>query len=281
MTDDLPRSVEAWRSQRYAALRRPIGWLTLVGLDWLAEGENRLGSDATNAVVLPAGPPFAGAVSLHDGVATATAGPSGALRIDGIPVVGARLVSDVDATAERAPTTLEVEQLRLRLIRRGAANERFAIRTWDPAAPARAGFSGIDHWPVDARWVIQASFEPAPRGATIGVPDVIGDILPMPTPGSISFDVAGVACRLQAVEGGDAGELWLIFADGTSGAETYGGGRFLYTAPPRPDGTVTVDFNRAYNPPCVFSPYATCPLPPEGNRLPVRIEAGERTYVAR
>lgn len=280
MADDLRRSVEAWRSQRYAALRRPIGWLTLIGLDWLTEGENRLGSDATNEVVLPAGPPFAGTVDLRDGVATAAAGPSGALRIDGTPAAGAILVSDADATDERPVTTLEVEDLRLRLIRRGAHDERFAIRSWDTAAAARTAFTGIDHWPVDPRWAIEASFEPAPDGATVAVPDVIGDMLPMATPGSVRFDVAGAACRLTAVEGGEGGELWLIFADETSGAETYGGGRFLYTEPPRPDGTVVVDFNRAYNPPCVFSPYATCPLPPDGNRLPVRIEAGEQTYAA-
>lgn len=278
MADDLRRSVEAWRSQRYAALRSPIGWLTLVGLDWLAEGENRLGADAANAVVLPAGPAFAGTVTLRRGVATATAGPSGALLIDGAPAAGATLVSDADATDERPPTTLEVEDLRLRLIRRGAHNDRFAIRSWDTAAPARAAFTGIDHWPVDPRWAIEASFEPAPHGTTIPVPDVLGDILPMPSPGTVRFDVAGVACQLQAVEGGANGELWLIFADATSGTETYAGGRFLYTEPPRPDGAVTVDFNRAYNPPCVFSPYATCPLPPDGNRLAVRIEAGERTY---
>jgi uncharacterized protein (DUF1684 family) len=126
--------------------------------------------------------------------------------------------------------------------------------------------------------VIEARFEAHAAGTNLAVPDVLGDVIEQATPGTVHFSVGGVACSLEAVEGGDDGELWLIFGDATSGIETYGGGRFLYTPPPRPDGTVTVDFNRAYNPPCVFSPYATCPLPPPQNRLPVRIEAGERTY---
>ena len=96
------------------------------------------------------------------------------------------------------------------------------------------------------------------------------------SPGDLVFEVSGEAQRLQALQGGDAGELWLVFGDATNGSETYGGGRYLYTDPPAPDDAVVIDFNRAYNPPCVFSPYATCPLPWQANRLPIRIEAGER-----
>ena len=277
MTDDLERSVEAWRAQRYAALRRPMSWLTLVGLDWLAPGTNRLGSAADNEIVLPGGPPLAGTIRLEEGAATATSGPAGRLRVDGAPVDGLLLVADTDATDQRPPTTLEIDTLRLRIIRRGEGGSRFGVRTWDTAA-VQSDFPGISHWPVDPAWVIEARFEASPAGTTVAVPDVLGDILEEALPGTVRFEIDGVACTLDAVEGGPDGELWLIFADATSGAETYGGGRFLYTPPPRPDGTVIVDFNRAYNPPCVFSPYATCPLPPPQNRLPVRIEAGERTY---
>lgn len=277
MVRDLRRSVEAWRSRRYAALRRPMSWLSLVGLDWLGEGVNRLGSAPDNDVQLVAGPAFAGTIALADGVARATSAPDGALRMTGDPVRDLRLVADADATGE-PPTTLEVDALRLRLIRRGADGERLAIRSWNTESRALGSFDGIAHWPVDPAWAVEARFEPALPGATIPVPDVIGDLVAMPTPGSVSFEIGGIACRLAAVEGGDAGELWLIFSDVTSGTLTYGGGRFLYTDPPRADGTLTVDFNRAYNPPCVFSPFATCPLPPAGNRLIVRIEAGEQDY---
>jgi uncharacterized protein (DUF1684 family) len=277
MDDDLQRSVEAWRAQRYAALRRPMSWLTLVGLDWLAQGVNRLGSATENEIALPGGPPLAGTIEVHGSQAVATSDPDGRLVVDGAPVNGLPLVADVDATDERPPTTLEIDTLRLRLIRRGPDGVRLGLRTWDTAL-AQPRFAAIDHWPVDSRWSVAARLEPASPGSTVAVPDVLGDVIEEPTPGAVLFEVDGVACRIDAVEGGDQGELWLIFADATSGAETYGGGRFLYTPPPRPDGTVTVDFNRAYNPPCVFSPYATCPLPPPQNRLSVRIEAGERTY---
>ncbi|MEO8246957.1 MAG: DUF1684 domain-containing protein [Chloroflexota bacterium] len=277
MGDDLERSVEAWRAQRYAALRRPMSWLTLVGLDWLSPGTNRVGSGADNEIVLPGGPTLAGTIELDGTDAVATSEPDGQLRVDGMPVDGLALVTDVEATEERPPTTLEIGSLRLRLIRRGAGGARLGLRTWDTAS-VQPDFAGIDHWPVDPRWAIAARLDPAPDGSTVAVPDVLGDVIEERTPGAVRFEVDGMACRIDAVVGGDAGELWLIFGDATSGTETYGGGRFLYTSPPHADGTVIVDFNRAYNPPCVFSPYATCPLPPSQNRLPVRIEAGERTY---
>jgi hypothetical protein len=277
MPADLRRSVEAWRAQRHAALRRPMSWLTLVGLDFLAEGRNRIGSDPGNEVMLPGGPPLAGVIELRDGVATASSVDGGFL-VDGVPVDGVELVSDHDETEERPATTLEIGSLRVRLIRRGAARERFGLRTWDVEAPVRDAFTGVPHWPIDPAWVVEARFEPAEPGATLTVPDVLGDLLEETTPGAVIFGVAGTPCRIDAVEGGDAGELWLIFGDATNGTETYGGGRFLYTSAPRPDGLVTVDFNRAYNPPCVFSPYATCPLPPAGNRLDVRVEAGELLF---
>ncbi len=273
--NDLERSVEAWRAQRYAALRRPMSWLTLVGLDWLFPGPNRLGSAPENEIVLPGGPPLAGTITLDGASATASSGPDGELRADGVPVDALPLLADLDATDDVPPTTLEIDTLRLRLIRRGAGGSRLGLRTWDTAR-VQPTFAGIEHWPVDPAWVITARFDPRPPDATVTVPDVLGELVEQATPGAVRFELGGVACTLDAVEGGDDGELWLIFADATNGVETYGGGRFLYTPPPRPDGTVIVDFNRAYNPPCVFSPYATCPLPPPQNRLSVRVEAGER-----
>lgn len=260
--------VEEWRRARYAALRRELGWLTLAGLGWLHEGRNTVGSDPRSGVVLPSGPPFAGTMEVADGRIVA----SGVFELEGAPVDGLELKSD----SEGGPTLLALGALRLCVIDRGG---RLAVRMWDADAPARDAFAGIDHWPVDRAWQLAAHFEATP-GRMLGVPDVLGTVDQQPSPGDVVFAAGGETHRLQALPGGDGGELWLVFSDATNGDETYGGGRFLYTRAPDGDGAVEVDFNRAYNPPCVFSPYATCPLPWPENRLPIRIEAGERDFGA-
>jgi uncharacterized protein len=255
--------VEAWRDGRYAALQRDLGWLTLAGLGWLKPGVNRVGSAPDADVVLLGGPSLAGTITVADSVTA-----DGAFLHDGGPVRGRRLVTD----HEGEPTLLEVGALRLCVIDRGG---RLAVRTWDLDAPARRGFEGIDHWPVDLAWRVVGRFEPTP-GRMLAVPDVLGTAETQASPGDVVLTGIGGGHRLQALAGGDAGELWLVFGDATNGDETYRGGRFLYTGAPDDDGVVVVDFNRAYNPPCVFSPYATCPLPWPANRLPYRVEAGER-----
>jgi len=260
--------VEAWREGRYAALRRDIGWLTLAGLGWLKLGVNRVGSDPGADVVLPDGPPTAGTVTVTDEGVVA----DGEFQPDGRRANGLRLVSDHEGEA----TLMELGSLRICLVERGG---RLALRTWDLDAPGRTAFSGIDHWPVNLAWRLDARFEATPD-RTIAVPDVLGTNDEEPSPGDVTFEVSGEAYRLKALPGGDSGELWLVFGDATNGDETYGGGRFLYTSAPDADGALVVDFNRAYNPPCVFSPYATCPLPWAANRLSLRIEAGERMHDA-
>jgi uncharacterized protein (DUF1684 family) len=265
MTDPLAE-VEAWREGRYARLRNEVGWLTLAGLDWLRDGPNRVGSGPASDVVLPRGPVDAGVIAVEDGRASA----SGTFTHGGEPIGVLRLDDD----REGRPTLLELGALRMCVIERGG---RLAVRTWDTASVQRRDFAGIDHWPVDLRWRLDARLLPG-TATEVVVPDVLGIDETMSSPGEVEFEIGGATHRLQALEGGPDGELWLIFADATNGRETYGGGRFLYTEAPNADGGVVVDFNRAYNPPCVFSPYATCPLPWPANRLPIRIEAGERTY---
>lgn len=259
-------SVEAWRSRRYAALRREVGWLTLAGLGWLREGTNRVGSAADADVVLPSGPPGAGLLTVAADSVVAT----GDFRHDGAPVIDLPLVSD----RAGEPTMLELGVLRLCLIERGG---RLAVRTWDTDADLRRSFAGIDHWPVDPTWRLEAHLEPTPD-RRLSVPDVAGVAEEQGSPGDVVFEVGGETYRLQALSGGERGELWLVFGDATNGDETYGGGRFLYTDAPGADSRVIIDFNRAYNPPCVFTPYATCPLPWPANQLPIRIQAGERTF---
>jgi uncharacterized protein (DUF1684 family) len=170
------------------------------------------------------------------------------------------------------PTIVELGSLRFHLIKRGA---RIGLRVRDAEAPAVRTFQSVPRFPVDAAWRLVARFEPADPAHTIEVADVLGDVTQDPSPGWVTFTVNAQPQRLAALEGGEDGALWLIFVDPTNGTTTYAAGRFLYTEPPAADGTVVVDFNLAYNPPCVFSPYATCPLPPAGNRLTVPVPAGE------
>lgn len=262
MTPEQHRAaVEAWRAARDARLRDPDGWLTLVGLHWLEPGENRFGSGVDNDLVLrgPDVPEQAGSLVLHDGQVV--------LRRPGRP--DEPLAPDV--TGE--PTMLDLGTLRMHVIRRG---DRFGLRVRDHASPALATFRGMDHFPIDPAWRVNGRLEPAAAGATLKVVDVIGVVTQEPSPGAFAFAHGGREWHIQALPGGDDGSLWLVFADATNGHTTYGGGRFLYTDPVAEDGSVVADFNLAYNPPCVFTPYATCPLPPAPNRLALAIEAGER-----
>jgi len=259
-------TVEAWRRQRYAALRRDVGWLTLAGLSWLRPGVNRVGTDAHGEVVLPAGRQHVGTVTVGEGYIVA----DGSFTHAGLPAD--RLTLETDRDGE--PTVLELGALRLCVIERGG---RLAIRTWDTDSATRRDFVGIDHWPVDSAWRLTARFEATP-GRMLLVPDVLGTIDEEESPGDLVFEAEGRTHRLQALPGGDHGELWIVFADATNGGDTYGGGRFVYAGPPNADGAVVLDFNRAYNPPCVFSPFATCPLPWPENRLPIRVGAGERNW---
>ncbi|HEY8170993.1 MAG TPA: DUF1684 domain-containing protein [Candidatus Limnocylindria bacterium] len=258
--------IEAWRAERYAALQRETGWLTLAGLGWLKPGPNRVGTAADVDVRLPDGPSHVGTITVTETGARA----DGGFLHAGEPTRDLDLVTD----AAGEPTQLEVGALRMCLIERGG---RLAVRTWDLASPAREAFDGIDHWAIDRRWRLEARFEKTP-GRTLTVPDVLGFVEEEASPGDVVFRLDGVEHRLQALPSGPSGEMWLVFGDVTNGHETYGGGRFLYTDAPDGDGRVIVDFNRAYNPPCVFSPFATCPLPWPSNRLAVRVEAGEQAY---
>ena len=259
-------AVEAWRRERYRRLLLDTGWLTLAGLEWLRPGVNRVGSDPDGEAVLPAGPRWAGTVTLTEARIVA----DGSFTHAGTPADGLRLETDLNGE----PTMLELGSLRFCIIERG---ERLGLRTWDTDSPARSEFKGIDHWPVDPAWRLGARLEATP-GRTVRVPDVLGTIDEEASPGDLLFEAGGATHRLQALPGGDAGELWLVFGDASNGDGTYGGGRFLYLDAPDADGTVELDFNRAYNPPCVFSPYATCPIPWPENRLAIRIEAGERDW---
>ena len=168
---------------------------------------------------------------------------------------------------------LEIGSLSFHVVKRG---DRLGMRFKDRENPARAEFKGTDYDPADRRWVVSARFEPYEPPRRVPILNVLGMETEETAPGALAFEVDGREYRLQALKEKGEEQFFIIFADQTSGKETYGAGRYLYADPPGADGRVTLDFNRAYSPPCAFTRYATCPLPPAENRLPLRVEAGEK-----
>lgn len=269
-------SIDEWHVRRVERLTAPMGWLSVSGLWWLEPGQNPFGADSTNAIVLPPGlPARAGSFVLDrvNGVEIVrlVPRPEADVRVEGEPAGKMVLASDVQGE----PTAVMVGRIQLTAIRRGG---KLAIRMRDPESPRRARFAGIHRFRTDEAWRVEAQFVPYSSPAQIAVPNIKDYADTMLVPGELRFLLGGVPCKLFPVqEDPAADELFIVFSDETTGLDTYGGGRFLYTAMPR-DGRVVVDFNKAYNPPCAFTPFTTCPLPPPGNALPVAVPAGEMAY---
>jgi uncharacterized protein (DUF1684 family) len=247
--------VASWRQARVAALQADDGWLSLAGLFWLHAGANPFGTNKSNEIVLPDGPAKAGAFHLSGGKVTVT--------LDG----------HSRAVAPDSDDVVRVGRLRLLAIKRG---DKYGIRVKDPQSEYRRNFRGLDYFPATPEYRVTARFVAEPK--TIEILNILGQQEHYPSPGYAVFRLQGREFRLRPyLEEPDAKELFYVFRDQTSGKETYGAGRFLYSGMPS-DGRVVLDFNKAYNPPCSFTPYATCPLPPAENRLPIRIAAGEKKY---
>ena len=265
------QELEEWKAKRLASLKSEDGWLSLIGLFWLKEGENRFGSGPLNEIVLPEdkAPAQAGTLRLAAGKVTLEAKPGSGVKSGGQEVSTLELKSDEDG----APTPLELGSLSFHIVKRG---DKLGLRVRDRANPARAEFKGTDYYPAERKWVVNARFEPFDPPKRVPILNVLGMETEETAPGALAFEVGGREYRLQALKEKGEEQLFIIFADQTSGKETYGAGRYLYADPPGADGRVTLDFNRAYSPPCAFTRYATCPLPPAENRLPLRIEAGEK-----
>ena len=268
---DWQKRLGEWRSERFERLTAPDGWLTLVGLFWLQEGSNRLGGSPANEMVVPGAPALLGTIERSGKTASFVAAPGVEVRVRGGEGRVGRTLLASDATGK--PTVLESGSLSWFVIERGG---RVALRVRDREAKTLREFTGLDYFPAGPDWRIAARLEPAAAGETLLVPNVVGTMEPTPTAGRLVFTLAGEEQRLSTILEPGSDELFIVFGDATNGKETYGGGRFLYVEKPRADGRTTIDFNRAYNPPCAFTPYATCPLPPKENRLPARVEAGEK-----
>ncbi len=241
----------------------------MAGLFWLEPGPNRFGADRSSDLVLPASAPaHAGTFWLESGRVRVEAAPGVPLTRDGRPVTKQVLRSD---SGGAEPDVLALGPLTLQIIERGG---RLAVRLKDKERAARKQWKGLVWYPVNPTYRIVARFVPHDRPTTMTVPSIIGTAEAMPSPGSALFEIGGRSVRLDpVVEPGDT-RLFFIFRDATAGKTTYGAGRFLYADPPK-DGRVILDFNKAVSPPCAVTPYATCPLPPPQNHLPVAIEAGE------
>ena len=258
-----PASVERWRADHERELRADDGWLTVVGLEWLKPGANRAGSGAGMDVRLPAGAAAnLGVFRLEGARVRFEPAPGVRVAIGGKPASAQWLRPNADV--------LTTGSLALFIIERGG---RFAVRIKDWDSEARRGFAGETWFPVRGPWRIVARFEPYDPPKMIPILNVLGQQQAQPSPGAAVFEVEGKEYRLEPIVEGT--RLFFIFRDATSGATTYPAGRFLYADPPR-DGHVVLDFNRAENPPCAFTAFATCPLPPRQNQLPVAIEAGEK-----
>lgn len=273
--DAYVQEITAWRARRVENLKKPTGWLSLVGLYWLKHGENSFGADSTNAVAFPKdkAPSFMGTIILEDSALRVTVAPGVRVLHDGEPVTSMRLHHDQEKGFE--PTVLEYGSLSWYPIERA---ERIGIRVKDSASSALREFKGIESYPVDRSWRVEGILEPHIPPQTVEITNVLGDVTQEPSPGTLVFDIDGKTYRLDPIAEPGEDELFVIFGDATSGKETYGGGRFLYVRPPDKDGKVVIDFNKAYNPPCVFTPFATCPLPPAQNHLPIAVRAGEKAY---
>jgi len=248
--------VEKWRADYEAGLKAPDGWLSVAGLFWLHEGGNVVGSDPQSEIVLPAGAPArAGMVRLQ----------AGAIAFE--PATGAKVALKPDSS-----DAVKFGDVVLSIIQRGG---KTGVRLRDPNAASLRGFTGCTWFPISETWDVKAKWVAYPEPKKIRILNILGMTSDEPSPGYAEFTLRGRQLRLEPVI--DDGQLFFMFKDGTSGKSTYAAGRFLYAAMPK-EGTVDLDFNKTKNPPCAFTAFATCPLPPKQNTLPVALEAGEKKY---
>ncbi|MGX5853368.1 DUF1684 domain-containing protein [Dyadobacter jiangsuensis] len=259
--------IRDWHQKRVESLKAESGWLNLAGLFWLKEGSNTFGSAEQNDIIFPEGKSNAvlGEFVLQNDKITLKAKPDAQI------FNGDQPVTELDIFPDGKPVTLKHGPLRWFVIKRG---EKYAIRLRDLEGEYLKGFTGIERYPVQEKWRVKARFVPT-QGRTVSITDITGRTDNQVSPGKLVFTVDGKEYNLDAV--GKPESLFIIFADQTNKHETYGSGRFLYSSV-EADGTAWLDFNKAINPPCAFSPYATCPLPPKQNKLTLAVSAGEKRY---
>lgn len=269
--DEHQADVEDWYAKRVASLKAEEGWLNLIGLYWLSEGENSFGSDPDSDLQLEseAFPLSLGTFELEAGRVFFIPQSEG-IRIGDDIVDEKTLIFDFE---NKVSGKLSYKSLRWNIIKRLDA---YGVRVRDLEVSAVTQFEGIERYPISLDWRFEATFIPYEPVKEIAITNVLGQTSQNLCAGYVEFQKEGKSYQIDALEEGD--ELFLIIADETSGGETYGGGRYIYVKKPEPNGTTILDFNKAYNPPCVFTPHATCPLPPRQNILDLAITAGEKNF---
>lgn len=255
----MTRTHEEWRRARHAELAGPDSWLGLAGLFWLDESISRVGSGEDCAVRLPSGPAHLGDLEVRDGA------------VFWHPCDGEIRALETDRAGK--PSTVDHENLSFFIVDRDG---RFAARVRDRAWATQRPFAGVECYPEDPAWRVEADWLPLDPPLTMEVPNVSGELKPVSVAFKARFSVAGQTVELLPMSV-DARQVFFVFRDRTSGRETYGAGRFLRTRP-AVDGRIVLDFNRAFNPPCAFTPFATCPLPPPENWLAFSVPAGEQRW---
>lgn len=266
------KEINEWDARRVNRLKADDGWLNLVGRFWLKQGESTFGSSNDNDIVIESLklPEHIGSFLFNDTTVTFKAKDDVEVLLEGKPVKEIVLIDD----QKKDMTVLQIGSIKFNLIVRDTL---YGIRFRDLNSDLVKNFKGVERFPIHESWKLNATFEAYNPPKEIEVPNVLGQISKEKSPGAVVFKRDGKTYKIDAVdEGGD--RLFLIIADETSGEETYGGGRFMYVNKPDSTGTILLDFNKAYNPPCVFTKYATCPMPPLQNYLKLRIEAGEKVY---
>lgn len=272
-SNDYSASVDQWHKERVESLQKENGWLNLAGLYWLKVGKNTFGSDVSNDIVFPKGtiPATAGYFELTaENTVTVVPEHGVAIKVNNTEVSN-RVILHKDSA--RAPV-VSYGGLRWTVIRR---DDKIGIRLRDLQSPALAAFKGIDRFPVAADWKFDAVVEKEGLPDRISITNVLGQTNLQKSAGKLTFNVNGKKYTLDALDEGGP-ELFVIFADNTNLKDTYPSGRFLYVKRPDANGKTVIDFNKAYNPPCAFTDFATCPLPPPQNKLALFVTAGEKNY---
>lgn len=269
-SSDYRAEIDKYRKERIEELTAPNGWLAVRGLFWLHEGVNTAGSDPASEIKLPPRvPKKLGVFTLKSGQVTFTADPSALVAAEGKPVTSYTFARPGEKSA------IVSDGVTIFMLRRG---DRVGLRMLDPESKQRKTFSGLKYFPLDPAYRLNAKFVAYPNLKDVPVPNVLGQLVKMESPGYVEFTLKGRVYRLEPVYETEAHEdLFFIFKDLTSRTETYEAGRFLHTPLPKGD-VVDLDFNRAYNPPCAFTEFATCPLPVKENQLQVEVKAGELRY---
>ena len=265
------QEIEKWRARHEAELKTDNGWLTVAGLFWLKDGTNSIGAGSGFDIELTEN--FKGkfgVIEFKNGAATLKVENGVEALNEGKQISSIELVSDEKGT----PSVIQTGSQTFYLIKR---EDRFGIRLKDKNSKERVNFKGLKWFPINEKYKIEARFEAFSEPKEVLIPNVLGGNFKMKSPGVLRFKLNGKKYSLEPVLEVGSDELFIIFRDATSRTKTYGAGRFLY-AKKAVDGKVVLDFNKAENPPCAFTPFATCPLPPPQNRLDVKIKAGEKRY---